>query len=100
MKKKNEAINYLRGKTVLERENPKIYKLLAKTYAEIGKSALQHMALSDYYFYSGDIKYALEQLKIARKSYDLTFYDESIIDVREKNIRQIIRESEFKNKKK
>jgi beta-barrel assembly-enhancing protease len=57
---------------------------LAKAYAAQGKQALQHLALAESYALSGSLPTALEQLTIARRASDATFYDLSVIDARER----------------
>jgi hypothetical protein len=43
----NRAENFLRDQISLYRTEPKLYKLLARAYAQQGKQALQHIALAD-----------------------------------------------------
>ena len=61
---------------------------LARAYAEQGKQALQHMALAEYYALTGALPASLEQLRIARSSVDATFYDQAVIDARERELLQ------------
>jgi predicted Zn-dependent protease len=87
-----QAAHYLRDQVQLYREEPKLYELLAETYAAQGKRALQHIALAESYALSGGMMAALDQLSIARKSTDATFYDMSVIDARERELQQRRRE--------
>jgi predicted Zn-dependent protease len=57
---------------------------LAKAYAEQGKQALQHLALAESYALSGGLLTALDQLAIARRAPDASFYDQALIDARER----------------
>ena len=82
--KLDEATRYLRDQIQLYREEPKLYDLLAKTYSSQGKLALQHIALAESYALQGGTLAALDQLGIARKAPDATFYDMSLIDARER----------------
>lgn len=79
-----QAELYLREQVQLYREEPKLFSLLAQTYAAQGKRALQHMALAESYARGGATLTALDQLAIARKASDATFYDLSEIDARER----------------
>ena len=90
---------YLRDQVQLYREDPDAYDLLAQTYAKQGKLALQHMALAESYVLQGGVLSALDQLTYARKSPDATFYDQSQIDARERELQKRRRE-ELGDKKK
>ena len=82
--KLEEAAKFLRDQVQLYRAEPKLYDLLAKTYAAQGKVTLQHMALAESYALGGSVLAALDQLTIARKSKDASFYDLALIDARER----------------
>jgi predicted Zn-dependent protease len=81
-----DAARYLREQVQLYKEEPKLYDLLAKAYSAQGKLALQHMALTESYVLSGASGAAMDQLTIARKAPDATFYDMSVIDAREREL--------------
>jgi predicted Zn-dependent protease len=82
----DEAVRFLRDQVQLYRSEHKLYDLLAKTYAEQGKMALQHMALAESYALTGSVLGALDQLVIARKASDASFYDMAVIDAREREL--------------
>lgn len=82
--KLDEAASFLRDQVQLYRSEPKLHDLLAKVYAAQGKMALQHIALAESYALGGSVLAALDQLNIARKSKDASFYDMSLIDARER----------------
>lgn len=88
----NDAERYLREQVQSYRDEPKLYGLLAKTYADQGKIALQHIALAETYVLNGGIMSALDQLTIARKAKDATFYDMAQIDARERELQARHRE--------
>lgn len=90
--KQDEAIVFLRDQAQLYRQDAKIQQALARAYAAQGKQALQHIALAEYYNLSGSLPAALEQLRIARASKDVSFYDEAIIDARERELQAAWRE--------
>jgi predicted Zn-dependent protease len=60
---------------------------------------LQHIALAEYYAISGGKQAALDQLGIARKTGDASFYDMALIDARERELKEQRRE-ELKDTKK
>ena len=93
-----DATVYLRDQVQMYKEEPRLFGLLAKAYAAEGKMALQHMALAESYALNGGTLSALDQLVIARKAGDATFYDNSVIDAREREW-QARRREEMKEKK-
>jgi predicted Zn-dependent protease len=85
--KHEEATRYLRDQTQLYREEPKLHDMLAKAYSKQGKIALQHMALAESYVVAGALPAAVAQLEMARKAGDVSFYDQSVIDARERELK-------------
>lgn len=83
---------YLREQVKLYREDPDSFDLLAQAYAKQGKVALQHLALAESYVLQGGVLSALEQLNLARKSSDASFYDQAVIDARERELQARRRE--------
>jgi len=86
--KPDKAIAYLRDQAQLYREEPQLQALLAKAYAGEGKKSLQHLALAEQYALDGSLPSALDQLGMARKAGDATFYDNSVIDAREREFKE------------
>ena len=82
----DDATQYLRDQAQLYRQEPQLQELLAKTYAAQGKQALQHLSLAESYALEGTLPAALDQLAIARKSPDASFYDQALIDAREREL--------------
>ena len=97
--KLDEATRFLREQALQYREEPKLHELLAKAYAAQGKQALQHIALAESYALGGGKQAALDQLVIARKAGDASFYDMALIDARERELKELRRE-ELKELKK
>ncbi|MBV8666781.1 MAG: M48 family metallopeptidase [Burkholderiaceae bacterium] len=98
----NEAVIYLRDQAQLYRQEPQVRDLLAKAYAAEGKQALQHLALAESYALNGGLLLALEQLSLARKAPDASFYDNAEIDARERDYKQQwndLQEDQKKSKK-
>jgi predicted Zn-dependent protease len=96
--KLDQAAAFLRDQVQQYREEPKLYDQLAKTYAAQGKIALQHMALAESYVLSGATPAAVDQLDLARKARDVSFYDQAVIDARERELQQ--RQKDEKKEKK
>ena len=88
----DEATRFLREQVRQYREEPKLHDLLAKAYAAQGKKALQHIALAESYALGGSLPAALDQLVIARKAGDASFYDMAVIDAREREMQARHRE--------
>jgi len=86
--KLDQAAQFLRDQVQQYREEPKLYDQLAKTYAAQGKIALQHMALAESYVLSGATPAAVDQLNMARKAKDVSFYDQAVIDARERELQE------------
>lgn len=97
--KKEEATAFLRDQAQLYRQDAAVQRALARAYAEQGKMALQHMALAEYYSLTGALPAALEQLRIARSSSDSSFYDQAVIDARERELQASWREIMEKSKR-
>ncbi len=95
----DEAASFLRDQALLYRQDAGVQRALARTYAEQGKIALQHLALAEYYSLTGAFPAALEQLKMARSSADASFYDQAVIDARERELQASWRELMEKSKR-
>jgi len=90
--KLEQAASYLRDQVQLYREDPDAYDLLAQAYSKQGKLALQHIALAESYVLQGGVLSALDQLSYARKAPDASFYDQAVIDARERELQARRRE--------
>lgn len=80
------AASFLRDQAQQYRQEAKLQQGLAEVYARQGKLALQHLALAESYAINGSLQSAIEQLEMARRAGDGTFYDQALIDAR---IRQL-----------
>jgi predicted Zn-dependent protease len=83
-----DAMRYLRDQVQLYRQEPRLQENLARTYSAMGKQALQHLALAEAYSLNGSLPSALEQLSMARKASDATFYDLAVIDARDRELKE------------
>ena len=88
----DDAASYLRDQAQLYRQEPQLQAQLAQAYAAQGKQALQHMALAESYVLAGSLPAALDQFGIARRAPDATFYEQAVIDARERNVQALWRE--------
>ena len=88
----DDAVAFLRDQAQLYRSDIEVQDHLAKAYSAQGKQALQHLALAESYALKGALPAALDQLQIARRASDASFYDQSIIDAREREFQERRRE--------
>jgi predicted Zn-dependent protease len=88
----DDAVRFLRDQAQLYRQEQKLHEKLAQAYAAQGKQALQHMALAESYALSGSLPAAIDQLMIARRAPDASFYDQAMIDAREREFKARYRE--------
>jgi predicted Zn-dependent protease len=95
-----KAIGYLREQTLLYRKDFALREQLAKAYADAGNEALQHLALAESYALQGAISPALDQLNIARRSKDASYYDLAMIDAKERDLRERYKDDLEEMKKK
>jgi len=82
--KPEQAERFLRDQLQMYRSEPELQDLLAQAYSKMGKIALQHIALAESYALLGGTQAALDQLELARKSRDASFYEQAVIDARER----------------
>lgn len=82
-----EAMRYLRDQVQLYRQEAAMQEKLARAFAAVGRIAQQHMALAEAHAINGSIPAALDQLGMARRARDATFFDQSVIDARERELR-------------
>ncbi len=68
----------LQGRT----DDARLWQLLARANAKLGKRAGQHRAQAEAYALQGSLPAAIEQLELARKAGDGDFYDLSAVDAR------------------
>jgi len=90
--KYDEATRFLRDQLQMYRREPELHDYMAQAYAKQGKIALQHISLAESYVLLGGVLAALDQLALARKAPDATYYDQSVIDARERELQAKRRE--------
>jgi len=68
--------------------DPEFYKLLAQAAGEAGRPLEAHRAYGEFYFRTGQPQAAIEQLEIARRYANDSFYYRSSLDARIREIRE------------
>lgn len=66
----------------------RLWALLSRGYAALGKRTAQHRAQAEVYLLRGSLPAAIEQLEIARKAGDGDFYELSAVDARLRELKQ------------
>jgi beta-barrel assembly-enhancing protease len=77
-----EAVALLEDLAKGRSREPRIYQMLAKSYAALGQRTQQHRALAEGYLLQGSLPAAIEQLQFAQAASDTDFYTLSAIDAR------------------
>ena len=91
-KRYDEASKYLRKQVQMYRDDPDLQRQLAMVYGAQGKKALMHLAMAESYGLTGAYSAALEQLNLARRAPDVTFYDQAVIDAREREWKATVKD--------
>jgi predicted Zn-dependent protease len=63
-------------------QEPRVYEMIARSYAALGSRTQQHRALAESYLLRGSLPAAIEQLQFAQAAADTDFYTLSAIDAR------------------
>jgi len=79
--------------------DPRIYQMLARSYAALDVRTQQHRALAEAYYLQGSVPAAIEQLQLAQTAGDSDFYTLSAIDARLRELKRVQVE-ELKDRKK
>lgn len=66
----------------------RLWQLLSRAYAGLGKHTAQHRAQAEVYALQGALLAAIEQLEIAHKAGDSDFYELSAVDARLRELKQ------------
>ena len=83
-----EAIPLLEKQLEGRPDDIRIYQLLARAAGDSGKTSLGHEYLAEFYYNSGNLQSAQQQLEIALKGKDLSYYQSAKMAARLKQIRQ------------
>ena len=71
-------------------QSPQVYKLLAQAAGATGRQLQTHTAMSQHYFLNGFTNQAIEQLKLAEKTRDLSGYEAARIQSRIKQLELLL----------
>lgn len=86
--KPQEALQIAQSELAVRRSDAGLYRLQAAAYADLGKPALQHQTLAEYYVLNQETPLAIEQLELARKDAGDDFYLQSALEARLQQLRQ------------
>ncbi|MBX3667550.1 MAG: M48 family metallopeptidase [Rhodocyclaceae bacterium] len=81
-RKPDAALALVKDEMGAGQQDYRLYGMLAKSYAALGKNSAQHRALGEMYAQQGLYEAAIEQLQLAQKAADSDFYEMSAIDAR------------------
>jgi predicted Zn-dependent protease len=81
-------LKFIESQLQLYSSDFKLYGLQAKTYAALGKRLPQHRAQSEFYALQGQLSEAIEQLILAQRATDGSFYEQSVVDARMRELRK------------
>ncbi len=84
-----EALQLVESRLQYSSADYRLFQLQAQCYAALNKILLQHRALAEAYFRSGNIPAAIEQLTLAQKSSDGDFYQRSSVEARLRELRAL-----------
>lgn len=92
----DQALQFVDDQLQLDLADYKLYGLQAKNYAAQGKRLQQHRAQAELYLLQGQLGPAVEQLEFAQKSNDGSFYEQSAVDARLRELRKRLDEEKRK----
>lgn len=92
--KPDEAKKLLRDYGLGDRRDPRFFKLLAAAENDMGQTANSHFSLSEYYRSLGELRLAIQQLRLAEKTPDVSNYQRLRIDARSDEINEEIAQLE------
>ena len=87
-----EARDLLKQAVKNQPDDPTLRKMLATAAGEAGERMEAHQALATYYYLNGELKAALEQLTIAQRFTNDSFYLKSSLEARIKEIKKELAE--------
>ena len=80
---------FLDAQLQLRSSDYKLYGLLARTFSATGKRLQQHRAQAEFYFLQGQLGPAVEQLQFAQQAADGSFFEQSAVDARLRELRRL-----------
>lgn len=94
----DESLNFVEQQLRNYPEDVRLHKMRGESYAGLGRRAMQHQALAEVFMLQGQTAGAIEQLQLALRAGDASFYEMSMIDARLIDLRRRQRE-ELKDKR-
>ncbi|MCV2216334.1 M48 family metalloprotease [Thauera sp. Sel9] len=82
------AVEGIRRALDSRQSDPRLWQLLSRAYADLGKVTAQHRAQAEVYRLRGSLPAAIEQLEIASRAGDGDFYELSAVDARLRELKQ------------
>lgn len=88
----DDAVKALRVSLQSRGDDIRLWQLMSRANATLGKLTARHRAQAEVYALQGSYPAALEQLEIARKAADGDFYDLSAVDARLREVKLMVLE--------
>lgn len=85
----DQLLPFLESQLQLNSADYLLYGLQAKTYAAMGKRLAQHRAQAEFYMLQGQLGQAVEQLQFAQQATDGSFFEQSAVDARLRELRKL-----------
>ena len=92
IKQADNAIKLTKGKQGTYPDDPYLFDLMARGYTMQNKVLLSHQAQGEAYYRRYNLERAIEQMDLAAKAKDGDFYQQSIVEARLKQLRQMVNE--------
>ena len=83
-----KAIQLVQEKQKIHTADAYLYELLAKAYTIRGQNLLSYQAQSEAYYRKFNLQKAVEQMEFAAKAKDGSFYEQSIVEARLKELKR------------
>lgn len=85
----DKAISFVQSKLTVYPKDGDLYDLLAKAYNLKGKQLLRYQAQGEAYYRKYNLPRAVEQMELATKATDGSFYEKSIVEARLKELQRL-----------
>ena len=92
VKQADNAIKLIKSKQTIHPDDPYFFDLMARGYTMQNKTLLSHQAQGEAYYRRYNLERAIEQMDLAAKAKDGDFYQQSIVEARLKELRQMLGE--------
>jgi predicted Zn-dependent protease len=88
-KRYEQARSFLDSQLQVHASDYKLHGLLARTFSATGKRLQQHRAQAEFYLLQGQLGPAVEQLQFAQQAADGSFFEQSAVDARLRELRRL-----------